>query len=171
MSDWRDFKSVRVAEHEWMAFTDRAAQFIHRQVVELGYVHDPAAQSHYFARPSGAEGQMGGLVMRWQEVDAADPVAAAEAPVPDISGLSLAQKSDLAAQLKRDGVGGFGAPGPAPATDAAVGRALMPGQRFAHGGKVREVVAPDGEWVHVVDPETGRKSRMKGSTLDGWDAL
>ena len=109
-------------------------------------------------------------MLRWVEVGDDSP-AVADAPVPDISGLSLAQKSDLAAQLKRDGVGGFGAPGPAPVTDAAVGRALLPGQRFAHGGKVREVVAPDGEWVHVVDPESGRKSRMKAATLDGWEAL
>lgn len=169
MSDWHDFRSVRVAENEWMAFTERAARFIHRQVLELGYRHDPGVQTHRFVGGSG--GQLGGLMMRWQEVDAADPVAAADAPVPDISGLSLAQKSDLAAQLTRDGVGGFGAPGPAPVTDAAVGRALLPGQRFAHGGKVREVVAPDGEWVHVVDPESGRKSRMKAATLDGWDVL
>lgn len=169
MSDWHDFMSVRVAENEWMAFTEKAARFIHRQVLELGYRHDPALQSHRFAGSGG--GQLGGLMLRWVEVDAADPVAAADAPVPDISGLSLAQKSDLAAQLKRDGVGGFGAPGPAPATDAAVGRALMPGQRFAHGGKLREVVEPAGEWVHVVDPETGRKSRMKAATLDGWEAL
>lgn len=168
MSDWHDFMSVRVAENEWMAFTEKAARFIHRQVLELGYRHDPAVQSHRFAGSGG--GQLGGLMLRWVEVGDDTP-AVAEAPVPDISGLSLAQKSDLAQQLKRDGVGGFGAPGPAPATDAAVGRALMPGQRFAHGGKVREVVAPDGEWVHVVDPETGRKSRMKAATLDGWEAL
>lgn len=169
MSDWHDFKSVRVAENEWMAFTDSAAQFIHRQVCELGYVHDQDQQSHRFVGGSG--GQLGGLMMRWVEVGEADTVAVADQPVPDISGLSLAQKSDLAQQLKRDGVGGFGGPGPASATDAEVGRALLPGQRFAHGGKVREVVAPDGEWVHVVDPETGRKSRMKSRTLDGWDAL
>lgn len=168
MSDWHDFMSVRVAENEWMAFTEKAARFIHRQVLELGYRHHPEVQSHRFAGSGG--GQLGGLMLRWVEVGDDTP-AVAEAPVPDISGLSLAQKSDLAAQLKRDGVGGFGAPGPAEPTDAAVGRALMPGQRFAHAGKVREVVASDGEWVDVVDPETGRKSRMKGSTLDGWDAL
>ena len=168
MSDWHDFMSVRVAENEWMAFTEKAARFIHRQVLELGYRHDPAVQSHRFAGSGG--GQLGGLMLRWVEVGDDTP-AVAEAPVPDISGLSLAQKSDLAAQLKRDGVGGFGAPGPAPVTDAAVGRALLPGQRFAHGGKVREVVEPAGEWVHVVDPETGRKSRMKARTLDGWEAL
>ena len=168
MSDWHDFMSVRVAENEWMAFTEKAARFIHRQVLELGYRHDPALQSHRFAGSGG--GQLGGLMLRWVEVGDDTP-AVAEAPVPDISGLSLAQKSDLAQQLKRDGVGGFGAPGPAPATDAAVGRALLPGQRFAHGGKLREVVEPAGEWVHVVDPETGRKSRMKAATLDGWEAL
>ena len=168
MSDWHDFRSVRVAENEWMAFTEKAARFIHRQVLELGYRHDPELQSHRFAGSGG--GQLGGLMLRWVEVGDDTP-AVAEAPVPDISGLSLAQKSDLAAQLKRDGVGGFGAPGPAEPTDAAVGRALMPGQRFAHGGKLREVVEPAGEWVHVVDPETGRKSRMKAATLDGWEAL
>lgn len=118
MSDWRDFKSVRVAEHEWMAFTDRAAQFIHRQVRELGYVHDPAAQSHYFARPSGAEGQMGGLVMRWEKVGEGESVE--DLKVPDISGLSLAQKTDLLEQLKRDGIGGLGGPGPAPVSDVEV---------------------------------------------------
>lgn len=168
MSDWRDFKSVRVAENEWMAFTDQAAQFIHRQVLELGYRHDPALQSHRFAGSSA--GALGGLMLRWQEVAEVDPVAG-DQPVPDISGLSLAQKSDLAAQLKRDGVGGFGAPGPAPVSDAAVGRALLPGQRFASGDRMREVVEPVGEWVHVLDPETGKKSRMKARTLDGWDAL
>lgn len=151
-----------------MAFTEKAARFIHRQVLELGYRHDPAVQSHRFAGSGG--GQLGGLMLRWVEVGDDTP-AVAEAPVPDISGLSLAQKSDLAQQLKRDGVGGFGAPGPAPETDAAVGRALMPGQRFAHGGKLREVVEPAGEWVHVVDPESGRRSRMKAATLDGWEAL
>ena len=118
MSDWRDFKSVRVAEQEWMAFTDSAAQFIHRQVVELGYVHDPARQSHYFARPDGSEGQMGGLVMRWTPVGEDQHVA--DLAVPDISGLSLAQKSALAEQLTRDGIGGFGAPGPAPVSDVEV---------------------------------------------------
>lgn len=169
MSDWHDFRSVRVAENEWMAFTEKAARFIHRQVLELGYRHDPALQSHRFAGSGG--GQLGGLMLRWVEVGEADTVAVADQPVPDISGLSLAQKSDLAAQLKRDGVGGFGAPGPASATDAEVGQALIPGQRFAHGDKLREVVASDGEWVHVVDPETGRKSRMKAHTLAGWDAL
>lgn len=118
MSDWRDFKSVRVAEHEWMAFTDRAAQFIHRQVVELGYVHVPAEQSHYFARPTGAEGQMGGLVMRWTPVGEDQHVA--DLAVPDISGLSLRQKTDLLAQLERDGIGGLGGPGPAPVSDVEV---------------------------------------------------
>ena len=59
-------------------------------------------------------------MLRWVEVDAADPVAAADAPVPDISGLSLAQKSALAEQLTRDGIGGFGAPGPAPVSDVEV---------------------------------------------------
>ena len=118
MSDWRDFKSVRVAENEWMAFTDRAAQFIHRQVRELGYVHDPAAQSHYFARPSGAEGQMGGLVMRWEKVGEGESVE--DLKVPDISGLSLAQKTDLLEQLKRDGIGGLGLHVPEPVEGAEV---------------------------------------------------
>ena len=118
MSDWRDFKSVRVAENEWMAFTDRAAQFIHRQVVELGYVHDPAAQSHYFARPSGAEGQMGGLVMRWEKVGEGESVE--DLKVPDISGLSLAQKTDLLEQLERDGIGGLGLHVPEPVEGAEV---------------------------------------------------
>ena len=100
-----------------MAFTDSAAQFIYRQVLELGYVHDPALQTHRFAGSS--EGALGGLMLRWQEVAAVDPVAGDQL-VPDISGLSLAQKSDLAAQLKRDGVGGFGAPGPAETSDVEV---------------------------------------------------
>lgn len=117
MSDWRDFKSVRVAEQEWMAFTDKAAQFIHRQVVELGYVHDPDRQSHRFV--GGADGQLGGLTMKWQKVGDDSP-APGEQPVPDISGLSLAQKSALAEQLMRDGIGGFGAPGPAPVSDVEV---------------------------------------------------
>ena len=117
MSDWRDFKSVRVADQEWMAFTDSAAQFIYRQVTELGYVHDPDLQSHRFV--GGADGQLGGLTMKWQKVGDDSPVPG-EQPVPDISGLSLAQKSDLAAQLKRDGVGGFGAPGPAETSDVEV---------------------------------------------------
>lgn len=168
MSDWHDFMSVRVAENEWMAFTEKAARFIHRQVLELGYRHHPECQSHRFA--GSAAGQLGGLMMRWQEIGE-EPPAAGEQPVPDISGLSLAQKSDLAEQLKRDGVGGFGAPSPAAGSDVAVGAAVLPGQRFSHGGKVREVVSPDGEWVHVVDPETGRKSRMKVRTLDGWERL
>ena len=120
MSDWHDFKSVRVDENEWMAFTEKAARFIHRQVLELGYRHDPDLQSHRFAGSGG--GQLGGLMLRWVEVDAEDPVAAADAPVPDISGLSLAQKSDLAAQLTRDGIGGFGAPGPGPESDVEVNK-------------------------------------------------
>lgn len=169
MSDYRDFKSVRVAENEWMAFTDSAARFIHRQVLELGYRHDPAVQSHRFAGSSA--GALGGLMMKWQEVADADPVTVSEQSVPDISGLSLAQKSDLAAQLTRDGVGGFGAPGPAAETDAVVGRAVLPGSRFSDGERVREVVELAGEWVHVVDPESGKRSRMKLSTLDGWEAL
>lgn len=168
MSDWRDFKSVRVAENEWMAFTDSAAQFIHRQVCELGYVHDPVQQSHVFVGGSG--GALGGLTMKWQEVGA-EASTVGEQRVPDISGLSLAQKSDLAAQLTRDGIGGFGAPGPGPDTDVVVGLAVLPGARFTHEGKVREVVSPAGEWVHVVDPESGRKSRMKAVTLDRWEAL
>ena len=118
MSDYRDFTSVRVAENEWMAFTDSAAQFIHRQVLELGYVHDPDRQSHRFV--GGADGQLGGLTMKWQKVGEETAVASGEQPVPDISGLSLAQKSNLAAQLTRDGIGGFGAPGPAPVSDVEV---------------------------------------------------
>lgn len=169
MSDWHDFKSVRVAENEWMAFTDSAAQFIHRQVCELGYRHDPVQQSHEFVGGSG--GALGGLTMKWQEVGEETAVASGEQPVPDISGLSLAQKSDLAAQLTRDGIGGFGAPGPGPDTDVVVGLAVLPGARFTHEGKVREVVSPAGEWVHVVDPESGAKSRMKAVTLDRWEAL
>lgn len=117
MSGWRDFKSVRVAEHEWMAFTDAAAKFIFRQVSELGYVHDPDAQSHEFVGGSG--GALGGLTMKWQEVGD-DSGAPADQPVPDIGGLSLAQKSDLAEQLRRDGVGGFGAPGPGSVSDVEV---------------------------------------------------
>lgn len=169
MSDWRDFKSVRVADQEWMAFTDSAAQFIHRQVVELGYVHDPDQQSHYFARPEGSEGQMGGLVMRWTAVGEDHHVA--DLAVPDISGLSLRQKTDLLAQLERDGIGGVGGPGPAEVSDASVGSAVLPGARFTLEGKVREVVESQGEWVKVKDPETGKVSRMKRSTLDGWEVL
>ena len=117
MSDWRDFKSVRVAENEWMAFTDSAARFIHRQVLELGYRHDPSLQTHRFAgTPDGA---LGGLMLKWVE-KSDDSLPLGEHPVPDISGLSLAQKSALAEQLKRDGVGGFGAPGPAPVSDVEV---------------------------------------------------
>lgn len=168
MSDWQDFKSVRVAENEWMAFTDRAARFIHRQVLELGYRHDPEIQTHRFTGAGG--GQLGGLMMKWQEVSEAQPTVS-EQPVPDISGLSLAQKSSLAEQLTRDGVGGFGGPAPAEPSDASVGQAFIPGGRFTHGDKVREVVAPDGDWVKVRDPETGRESRMKLSTLEGWEAL
>lgn len=89
-----------------MAFTDRAAQWIHQQVTELGYRWDPEAQTHYFARPEGSEGQMGGLVMRWAEVGEDERLE--ELAVPDISGLSLAQKVDLLKQLERDGVGGLG---------------------------------------------------------------
>lgn len=168
MSDWTDFKSVRVAENEWMAFTDAAARFIHRQVLELGYRHDPDVQTHRFTGPTG--GSLGGLTMQWQEIgeDAAVP---ADQSVPDISGLSLSQKSDLAAQLTRDGVGGFGAPGPAEGSDVVVGRAVMPGDRFTDAGKVREVIESAGDWVKVIDPETGKVSRMKRTTLDGWDAL
>lgn len=118
MSDWRDFKSVRVAENEWMAFTDQAAQFIHRQVVELGYVHDPDRQKYYFARPEGSEGQMGGLVMRWTPVGEDQHIA--DLAVPDISGLSLAQKTDLLRQLERDGVGGLGLYVPDPVEGAEV---------------------------------------------------
>lgn len=169
MSDWTDFKSVRVAENEWMAFTEKAARFIHRQVLELGYRHDPAVQSHRFTGSSG--GELGGLMMRWVEVEEPGTVDLSEVPVPDISGLSLAQKSDLALQLKRDGVGGFGSPGAAAPTDSVVGRALLPGQRFSHAGKLREVVSAAGEWVHVMDPESGRKSRMKARSLDRWEAL
>ena len=167
MSDWRDFQSVRVAENEWMAFTDSAARFIHRQVLELGYRHDPELQTHRFVGGSG--GQLGGLMMRWQEVDATDvPV---EEQVPDISGLSLAQKSDLAQQLTRDGVGGFGAPGPAELSDAVVGSAVLPGARFSDGGRVREVVELQGDWVKVTDPESGKVSRMKRATIEGWEVL
>lgn len=117
MSDWHDFKSVRVDENEWMAFTEKAARFIHRQVLELGYRHDPDAQTHKFV--GGTAGQLGGLTMRWQEIGEGTD-AAGERRVPDISGLSLAQKSDLAAQLTRDGIGGFGAPGPGPESDVEV---------------------------------------------------
>ena len=118
MSDWRDFKSVRVAENEWMAFTDSAARFIHRQVLEHGYRHDPDLQTHRFA--GSPDGALGGLTMKWQKVGEETAVASGEQPVPDISGLSLAQKSDLAAQLTRDGIGGFGAPGPGPVSDVEV---------------------------------------------------
>lgn len=117
MSDWRDFKSVRVAQNEWMAFTDSAAQFIHQQVLELGYVHDPDLQTHRFA--GSGDGALGGLTLKWVAVADEEPVSG-EQPVPDISGLSLAQKSALAEQLTRDGIGGFGAPGPAAVSDVEV---------------------------------------------------
>ena len=152
-----------------MAFTDRAAQWIHQQVTELGYRWVPEAQTHYFARPEGSEGQMGGLVMRWAEVGEDERLE--ELAVPDISGLSLAQKSDLVAQLTRDGVGGFGAPGPAAPSDAEVGSVLSPGQRFTDGERVRDVVEDLGEWVRVRDPESGWSGRMKRSTLDGWEPV
>ena len=164
MSDWRDFKSVRVADEEWMAFTDRAAQFIHQQVLELGYRHHPEVQSHFFARPAGAEGQLGGLMMRWTELGEDQVVA--DVQVPDISGLSLAQKTDLHLQLKRDGFGGPDVP--ARIEGAEVTQAVMAGDRFTHDGKVREVVALDGEWAHVADPESGWHGRMKLATLRGW---
>ena len=117
MSDWHDFKSVRVAENEWMAFTDSAARFIHRQVLELGYRHDPSLQTHRFA--GSPDGALGGLTLQWREVSDDSPAPGGQ-PVPDISGLSLAQKSALAEQLTRDGIGGFGAPGPAPVSDVEV---------------------------------------------------
>lgn len=148
-----------------MAFTDRAAEYIHRQVLELGYRHDPAVQSHYFARPAGSEGQMGGLVMRWTPLGDGEVVA--DVQVPDISGLSLAQKSDLLKQLKRDG---FGGPHVPPPTDTAVVvESIIPGEVFTDGVKVREVSEVQGEWVKVVDPETDRTSRMKVATLEGWE--
>lgn len=168
MSDWHDFKSVRVAENEWMAFTDSAARFIHRQVLELGYRHDPSLQTHRFE--GGSAGQLGGLTMKWVEVDASAPVPA-EQKVPNISGLSLAQKTDIAQQLKRDGIGGFGAPGPAEPSDVVVVESVMPGDRVTDGVRVRQVEALDGEWVRVSDPESGWVGRMKRSTVEGWDRL
>ena len=168
MSDWRDFKSVRVAENEWMAFTDRAAQFIHQQVVELGYEWSADRQTHRFDRPAGSDGQMGGLMLRWVEVGEGERVE--ELAVPDISGLSLAQRTALQEQLT---VLGHGAHRDAPPVfeSAEVGTALLPGRRFTRNGKTREVLEDAGEWVLVVDPESGWSGRMKRATLDGWEAL
>ena len=151
-----------------MAFTDRAAQFIYQQVVELGYEWSADRQTHRFDRPAGSDGQMGGLMMRWVEVGDGERVE--ELAVPDISGLSLAQRTALQEQLT---VLGHGAHRDAPPVfeSAEVGTALLPGRRFTRNGKTREVLEDAGEWVLVVDPESGWSGRMKRATLDGWEAL
>ena len=163
-----DFRSIRVGEDEWLALASPdARRFVLQQVTELGYVWDPARQSHGWIGPKS--GALAGLATTWAPIS--EVVEAGEASVPDVSPLSLAQKSALMAQLLADGISAHDGAPPAPPGDARVVEALSPGRRFTDGARVREVVEDAGEWVLVRDPESDWSGRMKRATLDGWEAL
>lgn len=77
---------------------------IARQLAEGGLRLVPGMATHRWV---GADGL--GLGAMWGPVDEPD---VSESPVPDISGLSLQQKTELLIQLQSNGLGGPGVPPP-----------------------------------------------------------
>lgn len=166
------FIALRMRSGDTLNFHPYDAEAASRQLWEAGFRHHPELQTHRQAIPGGPQAQfLAAAGADWVPVDAPEsPLESARREVPDISGLSLAQRTALQEQLTAMGHGAH--QDPPPEFEAAwVSRAVLPGDRFTDGDRVREVVAPAGEWVKVVDPETGRKARMKAATLEGWEAL
>lgn len=166
------FIALRMRSGDTLNFHPYDAAAASRQLWEAGFRHHPELQTHRQSIPGGPQAQfLAAAGADWVPVDTEEPeLAVARREVPDISGLSLAQRTALQEQLTALGHGAHQeSPPEFESAEAAV--AVVPGQRFSHVGKVREVVELDGDWVKVTDPESGRVSRMKRATLDGWEAL
>lgn len=84
--------------HDQITMAEPDARAISKQLWEAGFRHDPELQTHKFV------GVGTGLVMgaRWLPVDEDEETPADE--VPDLSGLSLAHKTEIARQLAADGI-------------------------------------------------------------------
>lgn len=166
------FIALRMRSGDTLNFHPYDAEAASTQLWEAGFRHHPELQTHRQSVPGGPQAQfLAAAGADWVPVDAPEsPVERARREVPDISGLSLAQRTALQEQLTALGHGAH-RDVPPEFEAATVSRAAMPGDRFADGDKVREVVEPAGEWVKVVNPETGRRGRMKKASLDRWEAL
>lgn len=166
------FIALRMRSGDTLNFHPLDARAASRQLWEAGFRHHPELQTHRQEIPGGPQAQfLAAAGADWVPVDKPEePLEKARREVPDLSKLSLAHRTALQEQLTALGHGAHRDP-PPEFESATEGRAVMPGQRFADGDTVREVVELAGEWVKTVDPESGRSSRMKAATLTGWEAL
>lgn len=166
------FIALRMRSGDTLNFHPLDARAASRQLWEAGFRFHPELQTHRMEVPGGPQAQfLAAAGADWVPKDQPEePLQKARRRVPDLSKLSLADRTALQEQLTALGHGAH-RDAPPVFESATEGVAVMPGQRFADGDKIREVVDLDGEWVKVSDPESGKVSRMKAATLAGWEAL
>lgn len=102
------FIALRMQSGDTLNFHPADAAAASRQLWEAGFRHRPDLQTHRMSVPGGPEQSFlaasGG---DWVEVGKAEsPTAQARRAVPDISGLSLEERSALQEQLRQLGHGG-----------------------------------------------------------------
>lgn len=102
------FICLRMSSGDALNFHPSDAASASRQLWEAGFRHHKDLQTHRMSVPGGPDqtflAAAGG---DWVPVDQAlSPLEAARAEVPDISGLSLEQRTALAEQLRELGHGG-----------------------------------------------------------------
>ena len=102
------FIGLRMASGDTLNFHPDDAKAASRQLWEAGYRHHPELQTHRMSIPGGsAQSFLAASGGDWVPVgEPVEPVAQARAEVPDISDLSLEQRTALAEQLRDLGHGG-----------------------------------------------------------------
>ena len=102
------FIGLRMASGDTLNFHPEDAKAASRQLWEAGYRHHPELQTHRMSIPGGsAQSFLAASGGDWVPVgEPVEPVARARAEVPDISDLSLEQRTALAEQLRDLGHGG-----------------------------------------------------------------
>lgn len=102
------FIGLRMASGDTLNFHPEDAAAASRQLWEAGFRHHPEFQTHRMSIPGGAaQSFLAAAGGDWVPVDEfIGPVEQARAEVPDISDLSLEQRTALAEQLRDLGHGG-----------------------------------------------------------------
>lgn len=102
------FIALRMQSGDTLNFHPADAAAASKQLWEAGFRHHPELQSHRMSIPGGSDQSfLAAAGGDWVEVSEAEsPLAQARREVPDISDLSLEQRTALQEQLRQLGHGG-----------------------------------------------------------------